>query len=257
MLDGALVPLFRPRVPEIAPPPVELIRLRIGGSALHQGGVPPLPKLYLEGADDFTRDLLLHAKHVRHVAVVVLRPEVLVGPRIDELRGDPHAPAALPNAALENVTDVELLRDLPDRLIRSFIVHRRSPRDHSELGYTRQAREDLLGEAVAEVLVVAGRAQVDERQHRDRALRSRAPKPRAPDGGDDEASYRQHDQPCPTGAPTTEPARGARGSALNAALGIALGTAVGASVITTFDERRAGGLKRLRLRLQRLIGRLR
>ena len=69
-------------------------------------------KLRLDRGDDGLGDLILHGEHVGDVAIVALRPDVAAGCDVVELRGDAHAIAAFAHAALDHITDAELLGDL-------------------------------------------------------------------------------------------------------------------------------------------------
>jgi hypothetical protein len=170
VLDRALVPLLRSGIPEIPSAPVEPICLRIARSVPNQRRIPSLPELDLEGADDLASDLLLHSKNVLQVALVVLGPEVLVGTRIDELRGDAYAPGVPSHAAFEDVSHPQLARDLRKWLLASLVVHRRGAGDDPQLRYGGEAGDDLLGQPIVEELVVTLRAHVDEGQDGNRSL---------------------------------------------------------------------------------------
>jgi hypothetical protein len=66
------------------------------------------------------------------------------------------------------VLDVERLRDLRDRRVLALECERRGPRDHPQPLHLGQDVQQLLGEAVREVVVRLVVAHVDERQHGDR-----------------------------------------------------------------------------------------
>ena len=91
--------------------------------------------------------------------------------RVDQLGGDAHPPARAPNAALENVARAEILGEFrqADRLE----LEGGRARDDLQLAEARQVGDDVLGEAVGEILVDLG-AQIVEgqyRQHRAPGLR--------------------------------------------------------------------------------------
>src|SRR5215210_4236367 len=105
---------------------------------------------------------------------------MMVRSGVDELRGDPDRIARSTDASLEHVRDTELTGDLPQRLRALLVVHRGGTRDHLQCWDRRELRDDLLGDAVAEVLVVATRAQVEEGQHGDGALGRWRRRPESP-----------------------------------------------------------------------------
>src|SRR5688572_14658211 len=93
---------------------------------------------------------------------------MLVVARVDELGGDPYPIAGTPNRPLENRGDAELLANLPQASLGSLVTHRRRPADHFEPLDLSERGQDLLHDAVREILVGRIRAQVGERQDRDR-----------------------------------------------------------------------------------------
>ena len=135
---------------------------RLGGQQLH-----------LQRVDDRGGDLVLQLEDVRDLAVVGLRPQVRTVGRPDQLGGDPERVAGFPDTALEHVVDAERLRDRRDVGVLVLERERRGPRDHPELRQLREQVQQLLGQAVGKVLLVARLAHVLERQHGDRRSRCR------------------------------------------------------------------------------------
>ena len=137
-----------------------------GGFALGAeifGGV----KLRLDRGDDRLGDLVLHGEHVGEVAVVALGPEMAAGGDVVELRGDAHAVAALAHAAFEHVADAELVGDLLHVDGLALVDERRVARDHEEPAQLRQRGDDVLADAVGEILLLRFAAHVGEGQHGD------------------------------------------------------------------------------------------
>ena len=89
---------------------------------------------------------------------------------VDQLRRNPHPVADLPDAALEDIAYAQLAADLfhIDRL--PFVRERRVARDDEEPAQPRQRGDDVLGDAVGEVLLLGVSAHVDERKDGDRGL---------------------------------------------------------------------------------------
>ena len=67
---------------------------------------------YLQRIDDVRRDFVLDNKYVLELAVVGLRPEMAVGLDVDKLCGDTNRVAGLPDAAFEDMFDLQCLCDL-------------------------------------------------------------------------------------------------------------------------------------------------
>src|SRR5262249_24280721 len=93
---------------------------------------------------------------------------------LDELRRDLHAVGAgalLPaDRRRQQVVGVELLRDLPRRLLSLLVRHRARTGNDLEARQRRELAAERVGDAVGEV-VVLGRAEVVEREDRDAADR--------------------------------------------------------------------------------------
>ena len=65
-------------------------------------------------SDDRLGDLILDGEHVRHLAVVALRPEVIAVGRAYELRRDADPVAGLAHTPFQDVLHIELGADLAD-----------------------------------------------------------------------------------------------------------------------------------------------
>jgi hypothetical protein len=120
------------------------------------------------------RDLILDGEDVGEVAVVPVGPDVVASHSVNQLRGDSHPPAGLAHAAFDDVADVQLFGDLGD-------IHRLALEgedgvsgDDRERGDLREVRDDILRDAIAEVLLFGIAAHVDERQDSNRKLQGLA-----------------------------------------------------------------------------------
>ena len=58
---------------------------------------------WCDGSGDRFCNLVLHGKYVVQVAIITLRPNMVAGKRVNQLRRDAYAVATFPNAALEDV----------------------------------------------------------------------------------------------------------------------------------------------------------
>ena len=99
-------------------------------------------------------------------------PEVKPIGSVDELRGDPQFGVRPAHAALQDRTHSQLRTDGPDVLGRVFERERGRTRRHAQRGNGAQRVQDLLRHAVAEIPVLRIGAEIHERQHSDRVLRS-------------------------------------------------------------------------------------
>ena len=124
-------------------------------------------ELRLDRGDDRLGDLVLHREHVGETAIVALRPDVASGCDVVELRRDAHTIAVLPHAAFDHVTDAEVFPDLLDVDGLALISKRRVARDDEEPAQLGKAGDEVLADAVREILLLRIVAHVDEGQHRD------------------------------------------------------------------------------------------
>ncbi len=118
-------------------------------------------------------DLLLDGEHVFELPVVALGPDGMPRRGLYELCGDADAVPGAANGTFEHVGGVELLADL---LRRHRLVaegeHLRAGKDLQLLDL-RQLGDDVLGNPVAEVLILLRAALVLEVEHRHGAMKGR------------------------------------------------------------------------------------
>ncbi len=111
--------------------------------------------------------LVLHRKYVRQLAVETLRPQVGPISRGDQLRGHADAIARAPHAPFENIGHAQRLGDPADVGVLPLEGERGSARDYFQPGNLCQGVDDLLRQAVAEVLLLLVAAHIGEGQYRD------------------------------------------------------------------------------------------
>src|SRR5262249_41394337 len=112
-------------------------------------------------------DLVLDGEDVRQLAVVRLRPEVVAVGDVDQLGADPQPVAGLADAALQDGADAELFADLADVLVAALEGEGGGAGGDVQPLDPGQGADQLLGQAVAEVLVLGVGAEVAERQDGD------------------------------------------------------------------------------------------
>jgi hypothetical protein len=117
--------------------------------------------------DHLRGDLVLDGEHVVQAAVVGVGPEVVAAARIDQLRRDPDLVALLAHAALEDVGHAEPLADGAQVLLLALEGEGGGAPGDAEILDPGQHVEQLLGQALGEILVVRVHRHVDEGQHRD------------------------------------------------------------------------------------------
>ena len=169
--DPALKVFFGSLVP--VKPPFQVLRVR-----LHVPGVPPgrrrtLPshELHRVRVDNGQRDLVLHGEDVSDLAVVLLRPSLIAVDDVDELRRNAQRRSGLSDATLENRADVQLATDLPDVDVLALEREGGTSGNHVQAFHAGQGIDDLLGNPVAEELLLRIATEVVEGQHGDRRHR--------------------------------------------------------------------------------------
>ncbi len=136
---------------------VQVVRLCIAGTAaLDQ--LPLLPaQADAQRSNELLRDLGLDREDVAEIPVIALRPQVIAVRGTHELRGDPHALTRLADAALEHRAYTERATDFAHVGGPALELERRGARGDPQVADAAQRVDDLLGDAVAEVLLVADR----------------------------------------------------------------------------------------------------
>jgi hypothetical protein len=86
---------------------------------------------------------------------------------VDQLRRDPDSVAALANAALQNVSHTQLFRRVANIDRAPFVNEGGIARDDPKSSQLRQGGDDVLDQAIAEIVLLGIAAHVLERQHRD------------------------------------------------------------------------------------------
>ncbi len=153
--------------PVTAPQQVDLVGFRLHR---HLTLRRPLRQQFLDQLrGDQVGDIALHAHHSGDVALEFLRPDVVIGFRLYELRGDPHLVAVVQHRSFEYVGDVEFGADVRDGLPASFVAHDRGQGYDLQMPVARQRRDDGVGKPVAEIFLLGIVGKVAERQHRDGA----------------------------------------------------------------------------------------
>ena len=104
--------------------------------------------------DDGRGNLVLNREDVREIPIETLGPQLIAVLGVDELCCDAHAVPGLANAALERGADSQSPADLGDVEILALKGERRGAGDDAQPGHSRQGVDDLLGDAVTEVLLI-------------------------------------------------------------------------------------------------------
>ena len=123
-----------------------------------------------QGRHDLSGDFVLYRKNVLELAVVAFGPKVLARRGIDELRGDAHPVSGLAHAALDDIGDAERAANVLDLRRLALVMERRCAADHEQRAESDELGDDLVGDAVGEIVLLRVVREIGERQHGDRGL---------------------------------------------------------------------------------------
>ena len=130
-------------------------------------------QLRLQRAGDPCGDFVLQREQIPDIAVEPFRPELGAGRRIDQLGIDPHFLARTLHAAFDDIAHVELMAD-PARVDFLALVGKGGvARDHDAALDPRQIGDQIVGNAVGEILLLRVVAEIGERQNHHRQPRRR------------------------------------------------------------------------------------
>ena len=111
---------------------------------------------------DPVSDLVLQGKDVCEWAVVAFGPQMLAGGGIDQLGRDPHLVVRFADAAFQYIPHSHLAADVLHFGRFAFVSERRVACDNKETGNLREVGRNVLGDAVAEILLLLVVTHVDE-----------------------------------------------------------------------------------------------
>ena len=108
-------------------------------------------------------DFALDGKDIRQFAIVSFGPKVRIGPCVDELHVYPDRVACFLHAAFQDIGHPEKTRDLAHVFRLAPKLRGGRARDDFEITDLRQAGEDLILNAFAEIRVLRVAAEIFER----------------------------------------------------------------------------------------------
>jgi hypothetical protein len=150
--DGLLQALTVPTSGEVSPLQEEAVGLGVPGG--RERGRAASQQRHLQGPRHRACDLVLDPEDVVQLAIIGLRPQVKAIGRIDQVCRDPDPVACLPHAALEERCDLKSPADRAQVLGLALELKGGCPPDHTQLGHSRQRVQQLLRQAVREILLV-------------------------------------------------------------------------------------------------------
>ena len=145
----------------------------------------------------------LERENILHLPIVMLRPDLRVRLRIDELRVDPHAIARDLHAAFEHIRDAEFASDLLHVARLAAVSRHAAAADHFQISHPSQIRQDVVLHAVGEIrrrIVIAQTSRTAARRCFSANRTTRSPCARAPslDRGAERCQHREQPPPRAT-----------------------------------------------------------
>src|SRR5208282_287594 len=162
--DGLFGPTIKARhSPQVIVISVEALgRLALGAFDLR------LLQLRRDSANHAGCYVVLQLEYVLEAALEAIRPQMSARRRVDELASDAQPIGRLAYATLEQVAHPELAADLLHVDRAALVGKGRVARDYEQPAHPGERRDDLLHDAVAEILLLGIAAHVLERQHGNR-----------------------------------------------------------------------------------------
>src|SRR5205085_7568202 len=99
------------------------------------------------------RQAILQIEDVFEIAIELVRPDVRVRRRINQLAGHTNPFSRLAYAAFQHIASAKLTADLLDVDGLSFVGETRISRDYEQQFRARQSRDDILDHAVGEIFL--------------------------------------------------------------------------------------------------------
>ena len=204
----ALAGAFRPPFIQMKPSlQIEVIGLQILGRRLHQAAARIAGNTNRQRADDGARNLVLHGEDVREPPVVGFRPHVVAVGHTAELGGDAQTVAGSLHAVFQHGGHVELAAHAADIGVLPFELEGGPARDHAQSADLGEGVDQVVGQAVAEVLVFFIGTQVHKGKHGNgRRIRSCGPRMRFPGqqvAGGERGQHQKRSNHPPIGPPDT------------------------------------------------------
>ena len=152
---------------------IELVGLRIGGRARPDRLQFLGQQLQLERGDDVSRDIVLEGEDIGEDPIESLGPEMAARRGIDQLGGYANPVSRLPDAALEDIADLQLAGELVDLHGLALEVEGRVAGNDEDRRNLGEVGDDVLGDAVAEIFLLRIAAHIREGQDEDGRFRRR------------------------------------------------------------------------------------
>ena len=124
-----------------------------------------VPNRRVERYDDAAGNLFLHRKHIDQVSVEAFRPYMVASGRLHQLSADANPIARATHAPLQDIADPKGTTDLLGVHHLPLVRERRVAGNYKEPPKLGQRCDQVVGDAIREVLLVTVAGHIVERQH--------------------------------------------------------------------------------------------
>ena len=120
----------------------------------------------LELLRNLLRDLALDCKRVVQIAIILLGPDMRVGPRVDQL-GVQMNPGPVLRTLPSSTSETRSASPISTNIPRAAIFHHARAADHLEIGNFRQLGQNIVLDAIGKKSVLFVRRSDFQREHGD------------------------------------------------------------------------------------------
>ena len=124
-------------------------------------------KADLQRLDDLLRHIVLNREDVGKIAIIPLRPGMAAALAVDQLTGHAYPVARLAHAALQHVMHAKCPRDILNIAAFPFEGEAGVAGDDEQALEAGQLGDDILGDAIGEIVLLRIAGHIGEGQHRD------------------------------------------------------------------------------------------
>src|SRR5688572_17044846 len=140
----------------------------VSRASISDPGLFGLAERYLQRSNNPLRDIVLHLEDVSKVTIIALGPHMSAAQPVDQLGGDANPVPGLSNTAFQSELDTELAAYVGDTECLSLEDERRVARDDEQPRSLAEVGDDILCNAITEVLLIGIAAHVVEGKNDDR-----------------------------------------------------------------------------------------
>ena len=148
----------------LAPTQDEVVGVEVVWWLCRRPGLLQLGQLDGDCASDVECDVILNRENVLGLSIVMLRPKQRSPRRVGEPDRDAYMVGSAADTALDNISDIELAADLVRPRCLALVGKDGIARAHRNIGEPAEGGDNVLRQAIGEIIVVRRIGERDERQ---------------------------------------------------------------------------------------------